>query len=133
MSDSHLLVVFSSPAKGREREFDEWYDGKHIPEVIRTEGVVSGQRFVRAAEEAHGSDDGVDGPQVPQTHIAIWEIDGDLDQVLNNLDAAFNAGLMDRSDDLTELKAWTFTAITPRVTADNVSEFTAAPQSRPTS
>ena len=45
MSENGLFLVFTNPVKGKEREFNEWYDTVHVPEVLGIPGVLSAQRF----------------------------------------------------------------------------------------
>lgn len=39
------MVSIAQPCEGREGEYDEWYEGLHMPEVLRLPGMVSGQRY----------------------------------------------------------------------------------------
>lgn len=64
------LLVFSDAAEGREDEFNAFYEGTHIPEVLETPGMVAAQRF-EALEV-----DGV-GTQPPHKHLTIYELAGD--------------------------------------------------------
>jgi len=40
------LLVFSSPTSGQDSVYNDWYDHQHVPDVLRTSGFISGQRFV---------------------------------------------------------------------------------------
>ena len=40
-----VQVVLSNAVEGREKEYDEWHDGVHIPRVMRVPGCVSAERF----------------------------------------------------------------------------------------
>jgi hypothetical protein len=133
----HILVVFSNPAPGQEREFNDWYNRKHISDVLNTPGVVSGRRFMRSTATADDSADaaGTNGgqeaqsppssPDIGQRYMAVWELEGELGDVMANITRALEEGLMDISPALTDLSGWTFTAITPRVTLDGLEEFQA--------
>lgn len=46
------LIVISNPEPGREAEFNAWYDGQHVPDVLRVPGFVSAQRFVLVQNES---------------------------------------------------------------------------------
>ena len=63
---SCLQLVLSNPNEGLEAEFNEWYAGDHLVHGIETPGVLSGQRFHRAA-----------GPWPCGKHdyLMIWELD----------------------------------------------------------
>ena len=39
------MVSIALPYEGREGEYDEWYEGVHMPEVLGLPGMVSGQRY----------------------------------------------------------------------------------------
>jgi hypothetical protein len=41
----YLLVVSSDAVAGQEDEYNSWYDGQHIPDVVAVPGVTSGRRF----------------------------------------------------------------------------------------
>lgn len=61
-----LQLVLSNPNPGMEEEFNEWYAGSHMQHGVETPGVLSGQRFKRAA-----------GPWPAGKHdyMIIWELD----------------------------------------------------------
>lgn len=77
----HILLVQSSPADGRTSEYNAWYDGTHLPDVLRVKGFVAARRFV-AAPGVHG-----EMPALP--YLAIYEIEtDDLSAALSALSAA---------------------------------------------
>ena len=39
------MVSIAQPCAGREGEYDAWYEGLHMPEVLGLPGMVSGQRY----------------------------------------------------------------------------------------
>jgi hypothetical protein len=39
------MLVFSSPRDAREREFDEWYTGRHLDDICALPGFTAAQRF----------------------------------------------------------------------------------------
>lgn len=41
-----LLLASMEPPAGLEEEFQDWYDNEHVPERMRIEGVLSGERLV---------------------------------------------------------------------------------------
>lgn len=63
----YQFLVFSNPLPGREAEFNAWYDGRHLADVLAIPGFVSAQRFRCAAGAGPG---GVD-------HLAIYELESD--------------------------------------------------------
>lgn len=61
-----LQFALSNPVPGHEDEFNRWYDAEHLVHVVRTPGILAGQRFRRIA-----------GPWPAGKHdyLAIWEMD----------------------------------------------------------
>lgn len=48
MSDdkkTYTMVVLTNPVPGREEEYNDWYDNRHIPDVLAVPGFVGAQRF----------------------------------------------------------------------------------------
>ena len=41
----YQLVVLTNAAKGRDDEFNKWYDGQHVGDVLRIPGFTACQRF----------------------------------------------------------------------------------------
>ena len=67
---SHVLLVFSNPRSGSDRQFREWYLSKHWRTVLALEGVLSGQQY-----EAHEVDiSSGKYPRLPYTYLAIYDI-----------------------------------------------------------
>ncbi|MFG3615717.1 hypothetical protein [Nocardia sp. NPDC047654] len=68
------LLVFSTPRDGMDAEYDEWYAGTHIPQMLAVPGVLSctRHRLIRGdAGEAR--------------YLAVYDIDGDVRTVLAEL------------------------------------------------
>jgi hypothetical protein len=40
-----LLVVLTNPVEGREEEYNEWYSGQHLDDVLTAAGFEAAQRF----------------------------------------------------------------------------------------
>jgi hypothetical protein len=65
-----VYVVYTRPSTPeREDEYNEWYDGTHIPEVCAVPGVVGATRY-RLNEDAPG------GTALPE-YLALYQIDAD--------------------------------------------------------
>lgn len=89
----HLFVVYTNAKDGRDDEFNEWYDNRHIPDVLKVPGVVSAKRYV------------LSGFQRPTPHpykyMAIYEIEtDDLEAVSNEIARRVGTPVMPRSDAL---------------------------------
>ena len=39
------MLVFSEPFAGRDAEFDEWYTGRHLDDIVALPGFTTAQRF----------------------------------------------------------------------------------------
>ena len=94
------LIVFASPAEGKEKEFNDWYDNIHLPEFVALPGVVSGQRFSVAPTS----------PPAKTGYAAIYELSATPAEVMGAMDAAIKDGSMHMSDaiDMTSVSitAW---------------------------
>ncbi|MGZ4693971.1 MAG: DUF4286 family protein [Acidimicrobiales bacterium] len=88
-----IMVVQSSPAPGREDEYDHWYSDAHIPEVCAIPGFVGARRF-----KVHQDPDGEAGAPA-HAYLSIYEIEADdLMAPVHELRARSAAGQMTRSD-----------------------------------
>ena len=91
MSDpTTTLIVFASPAEGREDDFNDWYDNVHLQEFVALPGVVSGQRFSLAPTS----------PKAKTSYAAIYQLSADPADVLAAMGAAIKDGSMRMSDAL---------------------------------
>ena len=80
MAHEHTLIVFTSPADGREDEYNAWYDDIHLPEFVALPGVIAGRRFKVTS-----------APDDKPTYAAVYELSAHPDEVF----AAMNAGIKD--------------------------------------
>jgi len=81
---SYKMVVTTRPVDGREQEYNDWYNGIHLREVLQVIGVKSAQRF-RLSRKVTPE------PQ-PAPYLAIYEIETD------DIDATV-ADLLERAED----------------------------------
>ena len=107
----HVLVVFTNPVEGKEATYNDWYDNRHLPDVLDVPGFVSAQRF-RLSDTQRAA-----GP-FPRRYLALYEIEtDDLKQTLATLGARSGTPAMVISDSLAEQRlAWVFDPVTPAVT-----------------
>jgi hypothetical protein len=85
MSHEYTLIVYTSPAAGREDEYNAWYDDVHLPEFSGLPGVITGRRFKVAG----------DGES---RYAAIYELSTHPDQVM----AAMNEGVKNGTVHMTD-------------------------------
>ncbi|MFB4297582.1 hypothetical protein [Actinomadura sp. NTSP31] len=81
---SGVMIVESRPASAEEAPaYHDWYDNKHIPEILKLEGFVSARRL-----EPLGGD----------TFVVIYEIEGDLEKAQAALREAQSSGALSRPE-----------------------------------
>lgn len=75
------LYVLTDAAQGFDREFNEWYDRQHIPEVLEIPGFVAATRFRQL------SDIGLPdtSAQIENEYLATYEISGDPRRAIEGL------------------------------------------------
>jgi hypothetical protein len=112
MTDRTLFVVFTKPVEGLEDEYNKWYDEVHIHDVVKVPGVVSAQRY----DLAHP---GPGGEQPTHRYMAIYEIEGDPANAMEEMMARFLTDNMPGSDalDLSETAMAVWAPRGPRVEA----------------
>jgi hypothetical protein len=81
--EEHLYTVFTEPVSGKEQAFEEWYDKRHLPEILALPGFAWGRRY-----EAVDADD---GPR----YLTVYGITGDPRIALGAMRAAAEAGELD--------------------------------------
>jgi hypothetical protein len=100
MSHEYTLIVYTSPADGREDEYNAWYDDIHLAEFSALPGVITGRRFKVAGEDK-------------SQYAAIYELSSHPDEVM----AAMNAGIKDGTvhmSDAVDVASLSTTTLTPR-------------------
>lgn len=88
MSHEYTLIVYSSPADGREDEYNAWYDDVHLGEFSALPGVISGRRFQVVAPAGDGK----------PGYAAVYELSVHPDEVFAAMNAAVKDGTMHMSD-----------------------------------
>jgi hypothetical protein len=106
-----LLVVLTNPVEGREDEYNEWYTGQHLDDVLTAAGFQAAQRFKFVESKLSRR------PVAP--YLAIYEVDADqrerAEQLL--LETA-NTDAMPISDAMeSRTTKWWFEPICDRVEA----------------
>ncbi len=87
----HTFVVFSEPVVGKEDEYNEWYNGVHLKDVLKVPGFKSARRLKL---------DGSRGSKIA-TYLALYEIESENpNEVLENLKQRTNTPLMMLSESL---------------------------------
>ena len=97
-----VLVVPSSATKGRDDEYNDWYDNRHIHDLLAIPGVKSGRRFVASAASPMAP---------PANYLAMYEIESDDPAaVMAELNRRSAEGVIPITDaiDLTTAQLWVF-------------------------
>jgi hypothetical protein len=66
----HQLIVLTNPKDGRENEFNEWYDRRHIPDVLDVPGFVAARRLRLSAAPGMGG-------APAWAYMAVYDIESD--------------------------------------------------------
>jgi hypothetical protein len=87
VADRQLYVVFGNPATPeQDAEFNEWYEGTHIPDVLTVPGVVSAQRYkIRQLDREAGK-----APKF--SYMTVYEIEGDPNDVMAKIGGGVASG-----------------------------------------
>lgn len=97
MADRTLFLVFTDPVEGKEDEYNEWYDSKHLPDVVATPGIVAAQRYDLAEVDATAG-------QAPTRYLAVYELDDDPASVMQRFMDRLGEGKLDISPTLDQSK-----------------------------
>lgn len=88
----YLLVVLTNAAEGRDDEFNAWYSGQHLRDVVAIPGIVSATRYRLAPLQRAQA-------QSPYGYFALYEIEtDDLSEVIAELNARSGTTAMTISD-----------------------------------
>ncbi|PWR23303.1 DUF4286 family protein [Zavarzinia compransoris] len=65
-----VFAALSKPAAGREADFNAWYDGRHVPDVIRVPGIFGAGRYRLSTTflDPLGQD---------QSYLALYDVDSE--------------------------------------------------------
>jgi len=112
----YKLLVLTNAVKGRDDEFNQWYDNQHIPDALDVPGYVTAQRFRLADMQMAGA--------ASRWHyLAIYEIQtDDLKATMNESMSRAGTQRMPQSDAADHASSTILAAIPigPRITAEEV-------------
>lgn len=112
----YTFVVLTNPTAGKEAEYNEWYNGTHIPDVLSVPGFVAAQRFKVSGAQMGKADH-------PHSYLALYEIEtDDIKASLAELQKRSGGAEMMLSDaiDLKGASATIFEPVAERVLAKDV-------------
>ncbi len=103
MAHEYTLIVYTSPADGREDEYNAWYDDVHLAEFSALPGVINGRRFKVAANDAAAK----------PVYAAVYELSAHPDQVFGAMNAGIKDGTVHMSDAI-DVSSLSVTTLEPR-------------------
>ena len=102
----HIVVVLTEPNEGKEKGFNDYYENRHLDEVLSSTGWESAQRF-KLVDQV--------GSPCPLPYLAYYEVEAEnSEDVLKTLNAT--RGQREQSDTLNKRTAgvWVFAETGPR-------------------
>jgi hypothetical protein len=117
----HLMLFFSNPVAGQDDAFNEWYDSRHVADLLAVPGIVSGQRYDLApmtVPDNHGLQ--AELPAPAHRYLAVYELDRDPDDVIQECLDRIGDGrmLLSETIDLATISMTTWTARGLRTVVD---------------
>ena len=87
----HQLISLTASKPGKEREFVDWYNDVHVPEVLLVPGIISAKTSRLGERMGY----------VPWQQLAVFEVEtDDPDAVIPEIKARLEAGTMTLSDSI---------------------------------
>jgi hypothetical protein len=77
------FLVFASPVAGKEDEFNRWYTGVHIPDMLKIPAVTSASRMRLRP---------VGAEETRPEYLTIYQVDGDLDSLVKEIGVRTRTG-----------------------------------------
>ncbi|WP_067673016.1 DUF4286 family protein [Nocardia miyunensis] len=107
----YTFVVFTNAVEGQDSEYNEWYDGTHVPDVLAVPGFVSARRF-----KITGNEHGAVPP--PGKYLALYDIEtDDIERTMADLHGRAGTSAMLISDTMgPERASMLYEAMTETVT-----------------
>jgi hypothetical protein len=83
-----LLVVRASVTPEREAEFNDWYDGEHLPFALgKLPGALSARRFQLVAADETSRDE--------HKYLIVYEFDSDVNVIRTFEDGVLTEGIQE--------------------------------------
>jgi hypothetical protein len=104
-----IYLVFTDPVDGREDEFNNWYDTRHVSDVLKVDGVVGATRYVVSNAK------GRSGASSPTRYLTVYELDGDSELIIGRLREATASGGIEISSSVARQRttSYVFDALGP--------------------
>jgi hypothetical protein len=78
----HILIALTNAVPGREAEFNEWYNGQHLTDVLAIDGIASARRYELATAQVTGA------RRSEYRYLAMYRIDDSPDATIRRFEAA---------------------------------------------
>ncbi|CAM3127556.1 hypothetical protein MYCO108962_00520 [Mycobacterium colombiense] len=114
-----LMLVFTNPIQGQDEAFNDWYDTRHVVDVLNVPGVVAVQRYDLAPMTLPDGDAApAELPPPAHRYLAVYELADDPDSVMNEFLSRAADGRLPLSEtlDLTSISMTTWSARGERTT-----------------
>ena len=109
----YVFVVMTNSVDGKDDQFNEWYSGRHLDDVVALPPYVSAQRFRLAPTSPE--------QEAPHRYLALYEVESDdLDKTRELLASVVRTDAMPWTDSIDEptIKGWYYEPITEIVKKD---------------
>ena len=74
----YIMLALNGPVEGQDKDYNDWYDTTHLPELLKIPEVVAGRRYKTVGGKMPG------GVSLP--YVAVYEIETDnLPAILEKL------------------------------------------------
>lgn len=80
-----FFIVHSNPVDGMEAEFNDWYDNRHLADILAIPGFARARRYVLSGAQHT--------PFTQYKYLAVYDIDGDPQAAMDALNTAIDDGL----------------------------------------
>jgi hypothetical protein len=83
-----IMIVHSNPSSpAREDDYNDWYTGVHLPELLKLDGIVSARRY-RVLDE-----------RATNRYVAVYDIEADdVGAIMTVIQSAVQAGDIHMTD-----------------------------------
>lgn len=78
----HILIALTNAVPGREAEFNQWYNGQHLTDVLAIDGIASARRYELAATQVARA------RRSQYRYLAIYLIDDSSDATIRRFEVA---------------------------------------------
>lgn len=93
VSKTYAYIVMAGAKEGRAEAYGAWYEGQHIPDVLRIPGVVSAARYRPSATQRGGQ-------TIDHDFMTVFEVEADdIRDVFAELDRRKGTDLLPLSTD----------------------------------